>query len=42
MNWAALWRIVLLVTLIGYSLLVLVTTIGGVQNIKDLFKDLKQ
>jgi|GEM_PF-1151216 len=40
MNWTILWQIVLIFTLIGYSLMVTVVLIGGIFNIRDLFRDL--
>lgn len=40
MNWAAFWKIFLLFTLCGYSILVVVVIIGGTRNVIDMFKDL--
>lgn len=40
MNWTILWQIILIFTLIGYGLMVMVVLIGGIFNIRDLFRDL--
>jgi hypothetical protein len=42
MNWELLWKIVLIFTLVGYSLLVIVVIIGGVGNIVDMLRDLRK
>jgi len=42
MNWASLWKFTLLLTLGGYSLLVIITFLGGIKNIISLFRDLRQ
>ena len=41
MNWAHFWKFVLISTLVGYSLLVVIVTIGGIKNIIAMLKDLK-
>ncbi len=41
MNWANFWKFLLILTLAGYSLLVVVVAIGGIKNIKAMLKDLK-
>lgn len=40
MNWVQLWKTVLLFTLIGYSLLVIVVSIGGFRNIVEMLREL--
>ncbi len=40
MNWAQLWKFVLIFCLSAYSLLVVVVIIGGIGNIIDMLKDL--
>jgi len=40
MNWTILWQIVLIFTLIGYSLMATIVLIGGIYNIRDLLRDL--
>ena len=40
MDWKSLWKVLLILTLGGYSLLVVVVVIGGIKNIIDMFKDL--
>jgi hypothetical protein len=40
MDWKLLWKILLILTLGGYSLLAIVVVIGGISNIIDMFKDL--
>ncbi len=42
MNWGLLWKIVLVFTLAGYSLLVIIVIFGGVGNIVDMLRDLKK
>jgi len=40
MNWVILWKGVLLLTLIGYSLLVVIVFFGGINNIIAMLQDL--
>jgi len=40
MNWVLLWKIVLIFTLSGYSLLVIIVIFGGASNIRDMLRDL--
>ena len=40
MNWTILWQIILIFTLIAYGLMATVVLIGGISNIRDLFRDL--
>jgi len=40
MNWELLWKIVLIFTLSGYSLLVIIVIIGGASNVVDMLRDL--
>ena len=40
MNWALLWKCVLILTLSGYALLVITVFLGGIKNIAAMFKDL--
>jgi hypothetical protein len=42
MNWELLWKIVLIFTLAGYSLLVIIVIFGGVGNIVDMLRDLRK
>jgi amino acid transporter len=42
MNWELLWKILLVFTLVGYSLLVIVVIFGGVGNIADMLRDLRK
>jgi len=41
MSWELLWKAVLALTLCGYSLLVIVVIIGGLRNIVDMLRDLR-
>ncbi|MFC2165696.1 hypothetical protein ACFLT2_11955 [Acidobacteriota bacterium] len=41
MNWVPFWKFVLILTLGGYSLLVVIVAIGGIKNIISMLKDLK-
>jgi len=40
MNWAQFWKILLLFTLVGYSFLVIVVTIGGFRNLVEMLREL--
>ena len=40
MNWAMLWKAVLIFTLVGYFLLVIIVIFGGAGNIADMLRDL--
>jgi len=40
MNWAVLWKAVLIFTFSGYSLLVIIVIFGGASNIVDMLRDL--
>jgi hypothetical protein len=40
MNWQLLWKILLIFTLSGYSLLVVIVIFGGARNIVDMLRDL--
>ena len=42
MNWELLWKIVLLFTLFGYSILVVIVIFGGARNIVDMLRDLRK
>ena len=42
MSWELLWKSFLIITLISYSILVVVVFFGGLKNIKDMFKDLTE
>lgn len=42
MSWALLWKYLLILTLSAYSILVIVVFIGGLGNIRDMFKDLRE
>lgn len=39
-SWQLIWKIVLIFTLGGYSLLAVIVFIGGIRNIIDMLKDL--
>jgi len=41
MNWPLFWKSILILTLAGYSLLVIFVISGGIKNIIDMLKDLK-
>ena len=40
MNWELIWKLVLIFTLGGYSLLVIIVIFGGARNIVDMLRDL--
>jgi hypothetical protein len=40
MNWIILWKGILLLTLIGYSILAIIVFFGGIKNIIAMLKDL--
>ena len=40
MSWELLWKILLIFTLGGYTILVIVVFFGGIKNISDMLKDL--
>ncbi len=42
MNWTFLWKFLLGLTLSAYALLVVIVSIGGLKNIKDMLHDLKE
>jgi hypothetical protein len=42
MNWELIWKIVLIFTLAAYSLLVIIVSIGGVGNIIEMLRDLRE
>ena len=42
MTWVQLWKFVLLLTLFGYSLLVIIVSIGGMKNLFQMIKELKE
>ena len=42
MSWELLWKIFLIITLVSYSILVVVVFFGGLKNIKDMLKDLSE
>ncbi len=39
--WALLWKFVLIFTFVAYTIMFVIVTVGGVGDIKHLFKDLK-
>ncbi len=39
--WALLWKCVLIFTFAAYSIMFFIVAIGGIGDIKHLFKDLK-
>ncbi len=42
MSWVLLWKCLLIFTLSAYFILVIVVLIGGLGNIRDMFKDLTE
>ena len=42
MSWMAFWKIVLLFTISAYSLLVIVVFIGGLKNIVQMLRELRE
>ncbi len=42
MNWVLLWKIVLITTIVSYSGLIVIVFFGGLKNIKDMLKDLRE
>ena len=40
MDWELLWKVLLILTLGGYSILVIVVFFGGLKNIAEMLKDL--
>ncbi len=42
MTWMQLWKFILILTLIGYSLLVIIVSIGGMKNLVQMLKELKE
>jgi hypothetical protein len=42
MNWMFLWKAVLVLTLSAYSLLVIIAFFGGLRNIVQMLKDLRE
>lgn len=40
MNWALLWKFVLIFTLFAYSSLVIIVFFGGLRNIVEMLKEL--
>jgi hypothetical protein len=42
MNWVFLWKAVLILTLSAYSLLVVVVFFGGLKNIVQMLRELRE
>ena len=42
MNWMLFWKIVLIFTLLAYSLLVVVVFFGGLKNIVQMLQELRE
>jgi hypothetical protein len=42
MNWTLFWKIVLILTLSAYSLLVVVVFFGGLRNIVQMLRELRE
>jgi hypothetical protein len=42
MNWELIWKFVLLFTIFGYSLLVIVVFFGGIRNIGQMLRELRE
>lgn len=42
MTWMHLWKFVLILTLSAYSLLVIIVSIGGMKNLVQMLKELKE
>jgi len=41
MNWELIWKIVLIFTLVAYSLLAIIVFIGGIGNVIEMLRDLR-
>jgi len=39
--WALVWKVVLIFTLVAYSTMFIIVSVGGIGDIKKLFEDLK-
>ncbi|MFC2167393.1 hypothetical protein ACFLRW_00260 [Acidobacteriota bacterium] len=42
MTWIQLWKFILILTLSAYSLLVIIVTIGGIKNLVQMLKELRE
>ncbi len=42
MTWMQLWKFILILTLIAYSLLVIIVSIGGTKNLVQMLKELRE
>lgn len=42
MTWMQFWKFILILTLIAYSLLVIIVSIGGMKNLVQMLKELKE
>ena len=42
MTWTQLWKFILILTLASYSLLVIIVSIGGMKNLFQMIKELKE
>ncbi len=42
MTWMHLWKFILILTLSTYSLLVIIVSIGGMKNLVQMLKELKE
>ncbi len=42
MTWMQFWKFILILTLIAYSLLVIIVSIGGMKNLVQMIKELKE
>lgn len=42
MTWMQLWKFILIFTLAAYSLLVIIVSIGGMKNLVQMLKELKE
>lgn len=42
MTWMQFWKFILILTLSSYSLLVIIVSIGGMKNLIQMLKELKE
>lgn len=42
MTWMQFWKFILILTLIAYSLLVIIVSIGGMKNLVQMLKELRE
>jgi hypothetical protein len=42
MTWMLFWKFILILTLFSYSLLVIIVSIGGMKNVFQMLKELRE